>query len=123
MGFLSIVSNIVNGGVLKSVENIAKEYIQTDIESAEAKALMVKTLDPNGLMRRDISRKVSFLYMVYIFVVLFLILAQSFKFGDVNGIKLAVNSITNLFVPITAMYSGIVSVSFGINVANTVKEK
>jgi len=117
------IANIFTGGAVKAIENIAKEYIQTDKESAEAKALMVKTLDPNGLMRRDISAKVSSMYMTYIFLTMFLVLAQSFKFGDVEGIKSAIESLTTLFVPITAMFTAIVSASFGVNISNNMKGK
>ena len=43
-------TDIFTGGIVKSVENLASEWIETDMETAEAKALMVKTLDPNGKM-------------------------------------------------------------------------
>jgi hypothetical protein len=53
MGWLT---SLFSGGLVKSVENIASEWIETDMETAEAKSLMIKTLDPNGKMRRDLSR-------------------------------------------------------------------
>ncbi len=53
---MGIIASLFSGGVVSSVERIASEFIETDMESAEAKALMIKTLDPNGLMRRDLSR-------------------------------------------------------------------
>ena len=54
------------GGSSKTIEKIATEWIETDMEKAESQALMVKTLDPNGMMRRDISSRVMWLYTVYI---------------------------------------------------------
>lgn len=119
----SSIADIFTGGALKSVENVAKEWIETDKEKAEAKSLFIKTLDPNGLMRRDISRKVSTAYQVYLFTTMALVLSLSFGLGDAKQLKFAIDSLTNLFVPITAMFTGIVSVSFGVNLSNTMKGK
>lgn len=116
------LADLFGGGVISSVERIASELIETDKESAEAKALMIKTLDPNGLMRRDISSKISSMYVVYIFLVMVLVLMQSFGVGDVGGVKTAISSLTELFVPITTMFTAIVGASFGVNGLNTVKE-
>lgn len=107
--------------VAKSIENIATEFIETDMESAEAKALMVKTLDPNGLMRRDISKKVSWAYIGYLGTTMFLTLALSFGVGDPSQVGLAISSLTELFVPITSMFTLIVGASFGVNGLNTAK--
>ena len=121
LGFLSTLFS--GGSVVKSVENVAKEWIQTDTEKAEAKSLMVKTLDPNGLMRREISAKISGLYIVYILVVMTLTVCQSFSIGDVAGTEKAINSLKELFIPITAMFSAIVGASFGVNSFNIKKGK
>ena len=115
--------NIFGGGIVKSIENIATEFIETDMETAEAKSLMIKTLDPNGLMRRDISMKVSTAYMLYLFVTMVLVVVSSFGLGDVEGTKLAIGSLTELFIPITTMFTAIVSASFGVNISNNVKGK
>ena len=109
--------------IAKSVENIAKEWIETDGEKAEAKALMVKTLDPNGLMRRDISNKVSTAYMAYLAVTACLITAQAFNIGEPTQIVLAIDNLTTHFVGITAMFSAIVGASFGVNATNSMKGK
>ena len=119
MGFL----NLFGGGVVSAVENIATELIETDKESAEAKAIMVKTLDPNGLMRRDISVKVSNMYIVYVMLTMVLVLLQSFDIGDTEGVKTAISSLTDLFVPITTMFTAIVGASFGVNTMNSYKGK
>ncbi len=120
---MSWITNLLGGGVVGTVGDIAKEWITTDMESAEAKSLMVKTLDPNGLMRRDISRRVTQMYMVYIYLTALLVLLQSFGIGDVEGVAKAIDSLTSLFVPITAMFSAIVGASFGVNGLNAHKGK
>ena len=111
------------GGAMKSIENIASEWIETDMESAEAKSLMVKTLDPNGLMRRDLSNRVTDLYTLYIVVTLVLLVCESFGLGpSVNGVlsvSIATGKVTALFVPITGLFGLIVSASFGVNYVNT----
>ena len=120
MGWLT---SLFTGGAIKSIENIASEWIETDIESAEAKVLMVKTLDPNGMMRRELSRRVTGLYTLYLVVTLLLLIAESFGIGPVIDGVLAVSTatakVTSLFTPITTLFGVIVSASFGVNYANT----
>ena len=111
------------GGAVKSIENIASEWIETDMESAEAKVLMVKTLDPNGMMRRDLSQKVSQLYTLYIVVALMLLICEFFGYGDKVAMSIATTNITSLFLPITSLFGVIVSASFGVNYANTKQNK
>jgi len=120
---MSWLTSLFSGGLVKSMENIALEFIDTDKESAEAKALMVKTLDPNGAMRRDISSTVARLYTMYILLAVVLLLLVSFNIGDTKGTKVALDSVVELFVPITAMFSAIVSASFGVNVSNNFKKE
>jgi len=115
--------DIFGGTVAKSVETIAKEWIDTDMEKAEASALMVKTLDPNGLMRRDISRKVSNLYMLYILCTMGLLICFSFEIGNITQIEKAISNLTGLFIPITTMFTAIVGASFGVNGINAHKGK
>lgn len=106
-------------GVIKSIENIASEWIETDMESAAAKALMVKTLDPNGKMRRDLSKDVSQMYKLYLIVSLLLLTCEFFGFGDPVVMAVATSKLTDLFMPITTLFGVIVSASFGVNYANT----
>ena len=134
---LGFLKNLVSGGVIKSVENIASEWITTDMESAEAKVLMVKTLDPNGLMRRNLSDRVTNLYTLYIVTTLILLICESFGLGPVMGgqvvdgvlvggemaVSIATGKVTTLFVPITTLFGVIVSASFGVNYANTKQGK
>ena len=119
MSILSKIGSIFTGGAIKSLENIASEWIETDMESAEAKVLMVKTLDPNGKMRRDLSSRVTDLYTLYIIVTLILLILESFGVGDLAGIATATDKVTDLFSPITTLFGVIVSASFGVNYANT----
>ena len=119
MSIFASIAGIFTGGVVKSIENIASEWIETDMESAEAKVLMVKTLDPNGLMRRDLSKRVTALYTLYIVIALTLLICESFGLGDAESIAIATTKVTELFIPITSMFSMIVGASFGVNWANT----
>jgi hypothetical protein len=117
------IANIFTGGVVKSIENIASEWITTDMESAEAKVVMIKALDPNGKMRRDLSRRVTQLYTLYIVVALALLACESFGFGDATAIAVATSKIAELFLPITGMFSMIIGASFGVNYKNVKSEK
>lgn len=114
------IKGIFSGaGVVKSIENIASEWIETAMESAEAKVLMIKTLDPNGKMRRDLSKRVTDLYTLYIVVALLLLAAEAFGLGNAKEIAVATEKVTSLFIPITGMFSMIIGASFGVNYANT----
>jgi len=115
--------SLFGGDTVKSIENIASEWIETDLEDAEAKVLMVKTLDPNGLMRRDLSSRVTGLYTLYIVTTLILLICESFGVGDPVQIVTATAKVTELFIPITTLFGVIVSASFGVNYANTKQEK
>lgn len=119
MGFLSKVFGADK--VIDKVGEVALEWIDTDMESAEAKSLFVKTLDPNGKMRKQISKDVTQMYKVYIFLTMVLVLCQSFGVGDAANIKIAVENLTGLFLPITGMFSSIVLASFGVNTMNAHK--
>jgi len=118
---MGILSALFSGGIVKSVEKIASEFIETDMESAEAKALMIKTLDPNGLMRRDLSRFACWAYGFYLVSMVCLSFMVAFSIGDVTGAKVAADMMIGLFLPITTSWAAIVSASFGVNAANTIK--
>jgi hypothetical protein len=130
MGLLMIkgILSFFTGGGMKSIENIASEWIETDQEKAEAKAVMVKTLDPNGMMRRELSRKVASLYATYLITTL-LLLAIEFSatmFGwDINFQQLSTTTekVKDLFLPISTLFGIIVTASFGVNYANTKQGK
>jgi hypothetical protein len=114
---------LFGSGVIGSVERIASEAIETDKETAEAKALFVKTLDPNGMMRRDLSRFACRAYGFYLIVASVLLLAHSFGVGDSAQSKEAVDAMTDLFLPITSAWGAIVTASFGVNATNSFKDK
>ncbi len=125
---MSWLASLFSGGAVKSIENIASEWIETDMEDAEAKCLMVKTLDPNGLMRRELSRRVTALYTLYLAVMLLLLAVEFFAVmigADINFTQLAITTdkVVSLFVPITTLFGIIVSASFGVNYANTKENK
>lgn len=115
--------NFLSGGVVNSIERIATEYIQTDKESAEAKSLLVKVLDPNGKMRRDLSKFASRAYGFYLVSTTILVFIHAYGVGDAGASKEAMGAMTSLFTPITASWAGIVSASFGVNLTNSVKNK
>ena len=119
---MSFLASLFSGGIVKSIENVAKEWITTDMESAEAKVLMIKTLDPNGLMRRDLSNRVTDLYTLYVLVSLMLLMCESFGLGNADQISVATGKIVELFIPITTLFGVIVSASFGVNYANVKQE-
>jgi len=118
---MGLLSKFFTGGVVSTVERLASEFIETDMESAEAKALMIKTLDPNGKMRRDLSKFACHAYGGYLVVMSLLALMLSFGLGDVQGAKDAASMFSELFFPITGAWTAIVSASFGVNAANTIK--
>lgn len=119
--------SFLTGGVLDMVGDVAKEIIDTPLEKAQAQILKVKALDPNGKMRRDLSRFACKAYAFYLGSAVFLIFLQMimamFSFGNIEAAKEAVASIAALFLPITASWSGIVAASFGVNATNVVKGK
>lgn len=121
MGFFSTIFG--GGDLIGAVERIASEAIETDMESAEAKALWIKTLDPNGLMRRRISDFASRAYGFYLAAVTVLIIMHFFGLGDPEASQQAVAALTELFTPITTAWATIVGASFGVNGMNSYKGK
>ena len=124
------MGNFLSGGVVKSIENIALEWIETETESAEANVLKLKALDPNGKMRRDISNNVGELYRFYLIstaVMIFIELIYCMVMGDklidtdyvLAALSNATDKMTALFIPITTLYGAISTTSFGVNYANT----
>lgn len=116
-------SSLFGSGIVKSLETVATELIETDKDSAEAKAILYKSIDPNGRMRLDISRKVSNMYITYVLLTLVLVLCQSFDIGSQEQISKAIDSLIELFTPITTLFCIIVSASFGVNGINSFKGK
>jgi len=114
-------SSLMGGGIVSSVEKLASEFIETDMESEEAKALMIKTLDPNGLMRRDLSKFACRAYGFYLVAMVGLSFMVAFSVGNVVGAKEAAEMMVGLFLPITTSWAAIVSASFGVNAANVIK--
>jgi hypothetical protein len=116
MSIGSKILGIFTGGLGNNIENIAKEWIQTDKETAEAKAVLVKVLDPNGKMRRDLSRFSSWAYGFYLVNVV--VLAYIGTFTDSTDAVEVMQIMKELFLPITTAWAAIVSASFSVNYSN-----
>jgi hypothetical protein len=114
-------TQLLGGGVVDSLEKVATEWIQTDMEKAEAQAVMIKAIDPNGKMRRDLSRFACRAYGFYLGAMVFLSGMVAFGFGDTGGAEMAANMMKDLFVPITGAWTGIVAASFSVNGVNSFK--
>lgn len=120
MGFLSALLG-GGSGIVGSIERLGSEWIETNQEKAEAQALMVKTLDPNGKMRRDLSRFACIAYGFYLLAMVLLSFMVAFNVGDADGAVTAATMMQDLFLPITTAWSAIVGASFGVNGVNSFK--
>ena len=109
-------------GLGKIVGEVAKEWIDTPEEKAQAFNLKLKTLDPNGIMRRELARFASIAYAYYLTITSILALMMAFGVGDGDGAKIAMEAMTDLFLPITGSWTAIVTASFGVNVSNNWKD-
>lgn len=118
MGFLG---SLLSGGLVGSIERLGSEWIETNQEKAEAQALMVKTLDPNGKMRRDLSKFACAAYGFYLIAMVTLSFMVAFNVGDTEGATTAATMMQDLFLPITTAWGGIVGASFGVNGVNSFK--
>lgn len=123
MAILSALGSIFSSGIVGSLERVALEAITTDKESAEAKVIHIKALDPNGIMRRELSRFACLSYGFYLISTTALVFMHSFELGDATQSKEAIDAMTALFLPITTAWGGIVGASFGVNGVNAYKEK
>ena len=122
MGWASAIGNIFTGGLVKSIESVSLEFIETARETAEAKALFIKTLDPNGAMRRDIMQFIQKAYGSYLVLAAFLILTGVFGLLDSERTELAFDLITSTFLPVTGLFGTLATASFGVNHSNNVKD-
>ena len=118
MSILNMFNSAIN-----PIAEVAKEWIETDKESAEAKALFVKTLDPNGKMRQDLSRFACVVYAFYLVNVVILMYMSAFDIGNVEGAKIATKGMIELFAPITTSWGLIVTASFGVNGVNSFRDR
>lgn len=123
---LDLIKGIFSSG--NAIEKIASEWIETDMEKAEANAVMVKTLDPNGMMRRELSRRVATLYAIYLLTALLLLavefIAVMFDFNiNFNQLATTTEKVKDLFLPISTLFGIIVTASFGVNYANVKQNK
>ena len=119
---MSWLGSLLGGGIVQSVEKIALELIETDQESAEAKTVLIKALDPNGKMRRDIMRFITRVYGFYLFNAVVLIYAATFEVGNTEAVKQSLEAITTVFIPITGLFGALATAAFGVNAVNSAKE-
>ena len=112
--------------VVTAVENVASEWIETNQEKAEAQALLLKAMDPNGMMRLEITRRVLSLYALYMIIMIILLGCEFFNFvpsgTNLEQMASATSKLQELFLPITSMVGVIVSASFGVNWQNSKNE-
>lgn len=120
---LSGIWNFLSGGGMKSIENIASEWIETSQEEAEAKVVMIKALDPNGIMRRNLSIFACRAYGFFLFSAFVLIICHSFGLTEQAQAKEALEALSELFLPITTAWGSIVAASFGVNYSNVKQGK
>ena len=118
---MGIISSLFSGGIVGSIEKLASEWIETDMETAGAKAVMIKAIDPNGKMRRDLSKFSCLAYGFYLLAMVLLSFMVAFNVGDADGAVTAAGMMQDLFLPITAAWSAIVGASFGVNGVNSFK--
>lgn len=120
--------------ILSPISDIATELIDTPLEKAQAQALKVKAMDPNGGMRRGLSAFACRAYGFYLVMTVVLIFMSVWGVGgDVcstaaDGVQscllradVAAGRMTDLFTPITTSWGVIVSASFGVNGMNSYK--
>ena len=117
------LKDLVTGGLFSSIENVTKELIDTPLEIAQAQAIKLKAIDPSGKMRRDISSGTMHLYKVYVYTMMGLLLAQAFGLGNPAELKEAIDSMKELFMPITTAFGAIMTATFGVNGMNSYKDK
>ena len=116
---LGLLTSLFTGG--NAVEKIASEWIETNQEKEEARAVMVKAIDPNGKMRRDLSKFACRAYAFYLVAMVTLSFMVAFGIGDIEGAKTAAIMMKDLFLPITTAWAGIIGASFGVNGMNSFK--
>ena len=117
------LKDLVTGGLFSSIENITKELIDTPLEEAQAQAIKLKAIDPSGKMRREISSSTNTLYKTYVHIMILLLLAQAFGLGDAVEVAKAIDSMKELFLPITTGWGTIMTATFGVNTMNSYKDK
>ncbi len=118
---MGILASLLGGGLISSVEKIATEAIQTDKEKADARAVLLKTIDPNGMLRRSITRFTCLAYGYYLFCCSIFAMMVAFGIGDSAGAEIAAGLFLDLFTPITTAFGTIITASFSVNGVNAYK--
>jgi hypothetical protein len=121
MGLAAKFVSALGGSMMDPLKDIALEYIQTDKESAEAKSLFIKTLDPNGNMRRNIMDFITNAYAGYLILATFLIVLGTFEFIEKDQAEAAFELIKETFMPVTGLFGALATASFGVSATNVMK--
>lgn len=115
------LKDLVTGGLFSSIEGITKELVDTPLEKAQAQAIKLKAIDPSGKMRREISSSTNLLYKTYVFIMIGLLLSQAFGLGNPLEVAKAIDSMKELFLPITTGWGTIMTATFSVNTMNSYK--
>lgn len=118
---MNFLKNLVTGGLFGTIEGITKELINTPLELAQAQAIKLKAMDPNGKMRREITAATMHLYKLYVYTMLLLLISQAFNIGNAEEVSKAIISMKELFLPITTAFGTIMTATFGVNAVNSNK--
>ena len=130
-----MIKELLTGGLFSTIEGIATEWIETNQEKAEAQAVMIKALDPNGKLRRVVTLFTCFSYGWYLLITSLMVLLSAWGAGGEMctteatatecrlSAEIAASMLTELFLPITTAYGAIVGASFGVNYKNSAMGK
>ncbi|NPA69343.1 MAG: hypothetical protein GXO26_00905 [Crenarchaeota archaeon] len=116
------VGSLFSGGKDSTLSTIATEMIDTVKEEAEAKSMVLKAIDPNGQMRLEISRKVTNMYIFFVFIMLVIITSSALHIGDTIITEEFVHAINTLFETISYAFIAIITASFSVHWSNNLKE-
>ena len=130
-----MIKELLTGGLFSTIEGIATEWIETNQEKAEAQAVMIKALDPNGKLRRVVTLFTCFSYGWYLLITSLMVLLSAWGAGGEMcttaatatecrlSAEIAASMLTELFLPITTAFGAIVGASFGVNYKNSAMGK
>ena len=123
-----MLNKLLGGGIASAVENLGTEYLRRELTqaeaekiSAEAKAVAIKAIDPNGNMRLKTTACVVYVWAGLIAAIALLILLQAAGIGEPEAITQARADMFELFAPVSALVSAVVLASYGVNAMNTHK--
>ena len=131
---MKLLKNLFGMGTadtFKALTGLVDETFTSKEEKAEIKIQLLKAVDPNGQMRRQISGIVGVTWLFYNIALFVLVLCEAFALSPEvmhNGqmtlaVSIAVQRIADLYLPVTTLFGSIVGVSFGVNGINAWQKK